>query len=280
VFKLSKPILEDADVIIATAWETAELIYRLKVMKRVVYFIQGDESLFDEPVKRHWQSRVIETWKYPWKKIVIAEFLREQIKKHDALDDIIKIPNGLDFNKYTLRMPVKNRNKYHITMLAHRFILKGTVDGIKALEIVRRKHCGLQVTVFSAYPKMEYIPDWIDYRHNPEQSELIVIYNNAAIFISSSHTEGFGLTLAEAMACGCATAVTDIPAYHDFTIQNETSLFSPVGDYTAMADNIMRFIESDLLRESFARSGYEYIRKKLSLEKSCNEFMKMIEGEI
>jgi glycosyltransferase involved in cell wall biosynthesis len=274
IFTLSKI---NADIIVATAWETAELIYRLIGVKRpVVYFIQGDESLFDEPVRRNWQKRVRETWKYPWKKIVVADFLKNQILQYDKSGDIIKISNGINFNHFHITVPIIQRNLYSISMLAHNFFGKGTKDGLKALEIVRAKYPEIQVVFFSTYKKMEYIPEWIDYRYNPSQTEIVQIYNNSSIFISCSHTEGFGLPVAEAMACGCCTVVTDIPAYHDFTVPNETSLYYPVGDYHKLAEQITIIIENNTMREKLANNGYKLIQERLSFEQSCRKFLDVI----
>jgi glycosyltransferase involved in cell wall biosynthesis len=275
VFTLSKI---DADIIVATAWETAELIYSLKTNKPVVYFIQGDESLFDEPVRRNWQNRVRETWKYPWKKIVVAGFLKNQISQYDKGGGIVRILNGINFDHFRTTVPVIQRNSCSISMIAHSFFLKGTRDGLKALEIVRAKYPQIQVVFFSVCKKMEYIPEWIDYRYNPSQAEITQIYNNSAVFISCSHTEGFGLPVAEAMACSCCTVVTDIPAYHDFTIRDETSLYYPVGDYQKLADQIIILIENKAMREGLANNGYKLIRERLSKEQSCKQFLDVIQS--
>jgi glycosyltransferase involved in cell wall biosynthesis len=153
------------------------------------------------------------------------------------------------------------------------------MDAIRALEIVRGEFENIHVVVFSIYPKMEYIPDWMDYKFNPTQKEIVEIYNNSSIFISSSHTEGFGLPVAEAMACGCCTVVTDIPAYRDFTIENITSLYFPVGDYLMMARKIINLLEHDLSRQNMGKRGADFIREKLSLNKSIELFSSIFEDE-
>jgi glycosyltransferase involved in cell wall biosynthesis len=277
VFTLTLPKI-DADILIATAWETAELIYKLKIMKPIVYFVQADESLFDEPVRRNWQERVRETWKYPWKKIVVAEFLKNQILQYDKSGNIIKISNGIKFDHFHITTPIAQRDPYSISMLAHNFFWKGTRDGINALEIVHKKCPELRVVLFSTYKKMDYIPDWVDYRHNPSQNEIVQIYNNSAIFISCSHTEGFGLPVAEAMACGCCTVVTDIPAYRDFTVENVTSLYYPVGDCQKLAESIIALIENKGMREELANNGYKQVRDKLSFEQSCRKFLNVVQS--
>jgi glycosyltransferase involved in cell wall biosynthesis len=260
-----------ADYIIATSWETAEILKKIVKDGQIpIYFIQGDETKFDEVCRMNWEQRVVSTWKYNWKKIVVAEYLKQTIKKYD--NNVIRISNGLDFNHYKIYKSINNRNCWNIAMIAHMFKLKGTEDGVKALEIVHKKYNNLEVTFFSVYPRMDYIPEWINYKFNPTQEEIIEIYNNSSIFISASYTEGFGLPVAEAMACGCCTIITDISSYHDFTLPNKTSLYSPVGNYKIMAKNIITVLEDDPLRQNLAINGLKYVKEKLSLEQSVTKF--------
>jgi hypothetical protein len=58
----------DADIIIATWWETAEWVARLSARKGAkVYFIQHDERFVHMP-----QDRVEKTWALPFYRITIA----------------------------------------------------------------------------------------------------------------------------------------------------------------------------------------------------------------
>ena len=45
--------------------------------------------------------------------------------------------------------------------------------------------------------------------------ELAWLYSGALAFISASEAEGFGLPPAEALACGCPSLVTDLPAHRE-----------------------------------------------------------------
>lgn len=73
-------------------------------------------------------------------------------------------------------------------------------------------------------------------------------YNEAAVFVGPSHSEGFCLTPPEAMMCGCAVACTDIGGYTVCCKHDRTALVSPVRNPERLAENIIRLIEDDDLR--------------------------------
>jgi glycosyltransferase involved in cell wall biosynthesis len=261
--------------VVVTAWATAELLYRQKNNKTfdIYYLVQGDESKFDDVVVHNWQERVYATWNYDWKLIVINDFLFKMIVKYNQ--KIIKISNGIDCKKYKIIKPIEDRERFSICMLGHVFELKGTEIGIEALKLLKNKYQDMQVTIFSVYPKMSYIPDWIDYEYMSSQERIVSIYNQSAIFISCSYTEGFGLPFVEAMACGCATVVSDIPAYRDIADETMTLYFEP-GNVTSLAHNIESFFNDDIKRKEYAHNGNRYITTSFSFEKSAESLEKYI----
>ena len=56
---------------------------------------------------------------------------------------------------------------------------------------------------------------WIIHRYNLKQSDLIKSYYQSSNLILSSHDEGFGLPIIEAMAAGCNIICSDIPVLRE-----------------------------------------------------------------
>jgi glycosyltransferase involved in cell wall biosynthesis len=97
------------------------------------------------------------------------------------------------------------------------------------------------------------------------------LYRSADFFVLGSAHEGSGFAILEAMACGVAPIVTDIPAFRAITGGNAGALF-PVGDAVACADAIMRLATRDrraLRAQTLARFQnaltYQQIGKQLRL---------------
>ncbi len=253
---LSEKNIPDADFVVATAWETAEWVNSYQPEKgKKIYLIQGLETVFENVD----HDRVVRTWRLPLDKIVISRWLQEYGQKLDV--ECEYIPNGLDFSIFGIDTQIEHRNPKSVVMLCHKEKLKGTADGISALEEVKQRFPDLACVCFGVIPRPEILPDWIVYRQKPTQVQLRAIYNQAAIFISPSHIEGLGLPPAEAAQCGAALCLTDIGGHREFAIHNETALLSPPKLSSDLAINIIHLIEQPEYRIQLARQANQAIQR-------------------
>ncbi|WP_418690430.1 glycosyltransferase family 4 protein [Alistipes putredinis] len=171
------------------------------------------------------------------------------------------IHNGFDFDYFSKLIEIEEKNKYCVCMLYHTFEGKGCADAFRALEIVKQRFPQLIVNIFGTAPRPETLPEWYRYWQRPDQQTHNRIYNEAAVFVGPSHSEGFCLTPPEAMMCGCAVACTDIGGYTVCCKHDRTALVSPVRNPERLAENIIRLIEDDDLRYRIAKAGHENIRQ-------------------
>ena len=257
-----------SDIYVATSVRTAIYLNKYKKNKQKLYLIQGYEKWGNVT-----EEKLKETYQFDLRKIVISKWLYKIVSKYD---DSVLIPNGFDFTFFKKNVDIEDRCKYNISMMFHEQELKGCNDGFKALDIVKKVFPQLQVALFGVYPKPENLPDWITYYRQPDKITFNNIYNNSAIFIATSHYEGWGLTVGEAMMCGCAVACTDNDGYREMAIDGETALLSPIKNHVALAENIIKLINNDSLRFKIARAGYESI-KKFNWETSYKKFKSCIE---
>ncbi len=158
----------------------------------------------------------------------------------------------------------------------HTSALKDFSTAFKAFDIVKEKHPQLHVTLFGVFDKPD-LPVWYDYYQRPEKELFNKLYNNASIYVGSSQIEGWGLTVGEAMQCGCAVACTDNKGYLEMAKDGETALVSPVKDPQALAKNIIRLIEDDQLRHTIALNGNKFIHE-FDIEKSYLKLKKFLNG--
>lgn len=245
-----------ADVYVATSPYTAWYINEYPIdNKRKFYFIQGREDW--GPGLR---AILEDTYHMPLRKIVIAGWLRDMLKDKYSEESIV-VPNGFDFEKFSMTVAPEKRDKFSISMLYHTQELKRSEDAIKALYIVKKKYPDLHVTAFGVPERPSDMPEWFTYYQMPDADTHNDINNESAIFVTASEVEGWGLTVGEAMICGEAVCCTDNAGHREMAIDGETALLSPVCDPQALADNIIRLIEDDDLRCRLALKGHEYIQR-------------------
>lgn len=271
IFEINNNSVPDSDIIVATSVRTSTGVFNLDKKKgKKIYFIQDFECW------KEWTPEMVcKTYSLGMKNIVIANWLKKIVDKY-SIEKSILIRNGIDFNIYNIDIPIEKRNKYTISMLYHIGEHKGCKYGIQTLILLKKIYPQLIVNMFGVVKSPKNIPKWINYIYKPDSKKLRTIYNNSAIFICSSIKEGFGLTGAESMACGCAYVSTDYGGVREYTIDNENVLLSLPKDVEALKKNIQLLIENDALRIEMAKNGYKYINKILNWNNSVNAFEKLM----
>ena len=270
-FSLNQRHVPKADIYVATSPYTAYYLNEYDHSSKKFYFIQGYEN-WGEGLK----AILHDTYHYPFQKVVIARWLKEMLKKQFQ-EESIWIPNGFDFSKFRKTIAVEKKNPFMVSMLYHQMELKDCAIGFRAFEIVKERFGNLRVSLFGVHDKPKDLPDWYDYYKRPSDELHNRLNNEAAIFIGTSKTEGWGLTVGEAMMCGQAVCCTDNAGYQEMAIDGETALVSPVGDSEAMANNIIRLIEDEELRYRIANNGYQFIQR-FTWEESYHKLKSMFES--
>lgn len=257
-------------VYVTTAIQTVAPFLRSGISpEKAAYFIQGYENWFvaDDDVKASYRAGM--------QNVVIAKWLHQIIK--DAGADAVFIPNGFDPQKFYLSTPVNKRTPKSVLMLHHTQKEKGSKYGIETLQILKEKYPEMRATLFGAKPKPADLPEWIDYHHRPLGEELRKLYNEHAVFMATSVVEGWGLTVGEAMLCGCAVACTDAGGFKEMAIDGRNALITPIRDSKAMAESVSQMFDDDNLRIKLAEQAMNDI-KDFTLEASVEAWDKVLKN--
>lgn len=253
--KLVDSNVPDADIICATAIDTAYEVAALSESKgKKIYFIQDYEAW------NHWSDeQVKQSYLLGMKNIVIAKWLYQIVK--NAGSESVLIPNGIDFDAFGVDIPISKRKKRVISMLYHLGMHKGSRYGIQALLKLKQKYPDLQAVLFGSPKRPHDLPGWMYYVHNASQSQLRTIYNQSLIYMCPSVKEGFGLTGAEAMACGAAYVASDYGGVHEYAEEGRSVLLSAPKDVDGLVHNISILLNHDDKRIQLAENGNHDIRK-------------------
>lgn len=272
VSKLDYKKVPSSDVYIATYVSTAPLLNKYPIeAKRKFYLIQDYEIW-----EKGWsEDKTRQTYHYDMTKFVISGWLKDLLKGEGV--ESIKIPNGFNFDYFKKTIPIEQKDKYCITVLYNKNPHKGVEFSLAAVRSVKINYPQLKVKLFGTYKsRPEELDDWMEYYSNPNQELHNKLYNESSIYVAASTYEGWGLTIGEAMICGCAIACTDTEGFKEMVVDGKTGLLSPVRDVEALSQNIMTLIEDDELRISIASAGNESIAK-FTWDNSVNILEKTLE---
>ena len=240
-----RPIVDsdvpDADVVIATWWETAEWAARLSPSKGAkTYMIQGHETWGTEEDARRSNA----TWSLPLHKIVVAHWLKNLAREFGDTD-VSVVPNSVDLQQF-YAPPRSRQEPPTVGLLYSTMPLKGVDVSLAAIEKARRIIPDLQIRAFGQLPveRSLPLPHGAHFTQSPDQAHIREIYSRCDVWICASRNEGFGLTVLEAMACRCPVVVTRCGGPEDFVRDGWNGFLVPVEDADALAQKLVEVLSA------------------------------------
>jgi glycosyltransferase involved in cell wall biosynthesis len=110
------------------------------------------------------------------------------------------------------------------------------------------------------------LADRIAWRKRVSEEEKREILQRAAMLVIPSLQEGFGITGAEALACGVPVVSTPCGGPKDFVIEGKTGLVLRGFDPTEMADVLLILLHDESLRRMLGAQGRDFAVAHLSME--------------
>jgi glycosyltransferase involved in cell wall biosynthesis len=196
----------DADVVVATWWESAEWVAKLSDAKGVkVHFMQGYETFAATP------EEVDAVCRRPIPKIVISGWLRDIVRDRFGQTPLALIPNSVDTGQFNA--PPRGKQATPAVGFSYSTqAIKGCDIILKAYHLAAEKVPGLRLVVISNCPISDQLPlpPGTDLAYQARDQALRGAYSRCDVWLSGTREEGFGLPILEAMAC--RTPVIATPA--------------------------------------------------------------------
>jgi glycosyltransferase involved in cell wall biosynthesis len=267
----------DADVVIATWWETAEWVSTLSNNKgQKIYFIQHHEVHEYLPIER---CRA--TYLMSLHKIVIAKWLQNVMRDEYGDEDVDLVPNSVDHNQFFARA----RGKQAIPTVGFLYSpskYKGVYVTMQAVSRLRVAFPNLRVIAFGAYePKEgEGFDERIEFNCSPDQDKIRDLYAQCDVWLTASRTEGFNLPAMEAMACRTPVVSTKAGWPEEAVVTGKNGVLVDVDDVEALAGGAASILSlpDDKWRE-MSNNAYETVASS-SWQESANQFEKALERAI
>jgi MMP alpha-(1->4)-mannosyltransferase len=245
--------------------------------------ISIDLKLALQSEKRWWMRALIRRW---------HRFVRMQAKVARKLDPILTvseaskgaamrdfgvpsrafhvIPNGVDQHVFKPDPDIRRDENMIVTTASADTPLKGLPVLIKAFALIAGDFPKLRLVVIGRLrngPTKDAIAaaglsDRIEFRGGIPQEEIATLFCQAAIMISPSLFEGFGMPAAEAMACATPVIVSTGGALPE--VAGDAGLITPKGDAPALAEAIAGLLCDPAKRNAIGEASLVRAREVFS----------------
>lgn len=189
---------------------------------------------------------VLAAWRHPWPKIVVANHLKRMVEADGRGKVVAVIPNGVDREEYFADGDESERRG--VGTIWHQAAVKGPEVILAVLARIREVHPQVPLLVFSHQPRPTGLPAGTQYVRYPSVEAARRLYSRCRVWLCASRSEGLGMPILEAMACGCAVVSTDCGGPADLIDDGENGYLVPVDAQDAIVDRIHRLLTEDALR--------------------------------
>ncbi len=252
--------MRDSDIVVATAWMTAEDVWKLGPSKgKKVYFIQGYEVWDAHP------DVVGRTYSKDFTRIVVSGYLKELILKKFGKDSVV-IPNGIDFVKFNNDGKTYT-DKITLTFISSEINIKNLDGALNVAGRIHEEYPDVNIVSFGFEP-VERMPEYVKFFRSPSESEIKEIYCSTDIFLYTSLYEGFGLPPAEAMACKCAVVTNNVGAVPDYSAHLSSAYHCDPERPDGLYEGVKFFIDNKTERIRISENAAADVRKSLNFDRS------------
>jgi GT2 family glycosyltransferase len=266
VEQLCAALKEFRGVKVATWYETAPWVAEsLWPGDRGYYLVQDIEESYTHTPEQ--AAKVLKTYQLGLKPITEALWTHRQLETRFGLNPVF-VSIGLDLLRFRPRGLPRDP---HLLLTQARTWSGGGEAGARlkgwatARDTILRCHIltpAMKLATFSMEEKPAFLPE-LRHEHfrSPSDDRLAELYSQAGLYLLTSTHEGFGLTAAEAMACGCPVVATRADGNEEFCRHGETALTAPVGDAEQLARHCQRILTDPVLAAELGRQGQRFIRE-------------------
>ena len=215
-----------------------------------------------------------------------VDTLRIDIKK------VHVIPMGVDLQQRFVppSRPRRGRKLLFVGRLVEKKGLRYLID---ALPSILAKHPDATLTIVGEGPEKKRLMHKVSAIGIEKQVTFKGAINNAAlpgyyqdadivvfpsVVAEDGDREGFGLVLVEALGCGCAAVVTDLPAMRDIVEDGRTALIVQQKSAGQIADAVTRLLDDPQNRQKLGAAGRQRVVEKFDWSVIADRYANLIDS--
>jgi len=272
-------ILKNYDIVHFHELEFSFPLFSIHIKKSKILHLHGIDYNF---LKMHHISRFLLKHLVQAYISISKQMTKELIDLGITKSKIVYLPNSIDVNIFK---PGKQKEE-------NMLLFVGRISQDKGLHILLRslRHIKEPIRLIIIGP-----PDWnvnyfqnilkmiesenrkgkheIKYLGAMEQSRLIEWYQKASLFILPSFTEGFPVTVLEALSCETPVIATPVGGIPEIIKNYKNGILIPIGDSNCLAEKIQYLLKNKEVRLKMGYEGRMLVTKYNSLEATAKKLI-------
>jgi glycosyltransferase involved in cell wall biosynthesis len=290
-----KEIPSDCDIYFVWWWTYAFMPLAKAFFRRKPVIITGVFD-YDMPPRGHgaayldrpvWQKALVQaSLRLATKNILLSRFELEQLKRVFGVENMVYSPCAVDINKY---VPNDNSIKKDFLCVAWsgriNAVRKCLPQVIDAFAIIHKQHPDIKLNMVGK--SGDYHPKLVDQvkRLGLEESiifcgvvseeQKVQMMQDCLLYLQPTLFEGFGLAIAEAMACGAAVLTSPEGAIPE--VVGQAGALAKGDDPEALAKAILALLRDPEALNVLRVAARQQIASRFTYERRKSEILQVIE---
>jgi len=219
------------------------------------------------------------------KNIAVSCAVRNNIRRFGIPEGKIEViysgVNINDFERERVNL-IRRKRKTRIVSISRIDEGKGIRDIIEAAKIIKEKESNFEINLVgdghlvgdyqrlvNSY-KLDGKVKFLGYMKNIREVLL-----TADIFVSASYSEGFPLTVVEAMACGLPVVVTGVGGVPEIVDDQVNGLVVEKGNPQQLEEALLLLMKNCKLRREYGREGREKVLEEFSIDRMLSRYISL-----
>lgn len=208
--------------------------------------------------------------------VAVSRNTKREIERIYGITDIKVIYNGINNNIFR-PLNIQNKNPYPDKI---KLLFVGNLTKRKGFDLLPKIMKALDDRFILYYTsglriKMRFSNNKMICLGRLKLSELVRMYNLSDIFIAPSRLEGFGYTVAEAMACGKPVVATNYSSLPELVINEKGGFLCEIDNIKDFVNRINYLADDENLRIRMGKFNRERINTFFSLDRMGNEYVNL-----
>lgn len=253
---------------------------------KVITTLHGTDS---ELVGQMPQYKPVVEYSLNWSNAVttVSHYLKKTTTEQFEIDGDVKvIYNPINTEIFTPPEVKPKRCERHIMHISNFRPVKRVLDAIKAFDLIQSVVYSKLIMVGDGPDRMqaEQMVERLGLKGRVEfagpQLDVAEVLRDADLLLSTSESETFGMTIAEAMATEVPVVAAEVGGVPEVVVDGVTGLLSPVGDIQKLAENAIHILRCPVQMEKFGKAGRQRVLDCFEMNAITREYVRLYEDTL